>query len=192
MSPSISVRCSGLSPVVTKAEVISRYHGALQTVDPFDIISTDASGWTLRGGITVPLLDGGARKARTRQAQAHAREALARYRLTVLRAFVEMSDAMAALETDRQRLEAMSRAVALSGESADVTLDAARLGARTAGEVLQARRQLDRDRHDLAQAQAQRFADLVSLYAASAADWGGGEVPARAASRGRDGVGPGR
>ena len=162
-------------------------NGALAAVNPQDVISTDASGWTLLGGLTAPIFDGGARKARTRQAEAQAREALARYRLTVLRAFVEVSDAMAALETDRQRTEALTRAVSLSRESADVTLRAAQLGARTAAEVLQARRQLDRDRRDLAQAQAQRLSDLVSLYAASAADWRG-----REASEGRNGVGPGR
>lgn len=162
-------------------------NGALSSIKPEDVISTDAAGWTLLGGLTAPIFDGGARKARTRQAEAQAREALARYRLTVLRAFVEVSDAMAALETDRQRTEALTRAVSLSRESADVTLQAAQLGARTAAEVLQARRQLDRDRRDLAQAQAQRLSDLVSLYAASAADWRG-----REASGARNGVGPGR
>ena len=162
-------------------------NGALSAVNPEDVISRDATGWTLLGGLTAPIFDGGARKARTRQAEAQAREALARYRLTVLRAFVEVSDAMAALETDRQRTEALTRAVSLSRESADVTLRAAQLGARTAAEVVQARRQLDRDRRDLANAQAQRLSDLVSLYAASAADWGGRDV-----SGGANGVGPGR
>lgn len=162
-------------------------NGALSAIKPQDVISTDASGWTLLGGLTAPVFDGGARKARTRQAEAGAREALARYRLTVLRAFVEMSDAMAALETDRQRVEALSRAVSLSGESAEVTLNAARLGGRTATEVIQARRQLDRDRRDLAQAKAQRLSDVVGLYAASAAEWRADE-----AAGGRDGVGAGR
>lgn len=159
--------------------------GALSAVKPEDVILTDAKGWTLLGGLTAPIFDGGARKARTRQAEAEAREAMARYRLTVLRAFVEVSDSMAALETDRQRLDALTRAVSLSGESAAVTLDAARLGGRTAAEVLEARRQLDRDRRDLAQAQAQRLGDIVSLYAASAADW-------RVASGEPHGVSPGR
>ena len=162
-------------------------NGALSAIKPEDVISSDATSWTLLGGLTAPLFDGGARKARTSQAEAAAREALARYRLTVLRAFVEVSDAMAALEADRQRVDALTRAVALSGKSADVTLDAARLGARTAGDVLQSRRELDRDRRDLAQAQAQRLGDLVSLYAASAADWRAGDT-----SGGPGGVGPGR
>lgn len=98
---------------------------------------------------------------------------------------------MAALRTDQQRLDALRRAVALSGESADVTLVAARLGARTASEVLQSRRQLDRNRRDLAQAQAERLADLVTLYAASAADWRGAAAPASIGG-GPDGAGPGR
>jgi NodT family efflux transporter outer membrane factor (OMF) lipoprotein len=160
-------------------------NGALSALNPADVISTDASGWTLLGGVAAPLFDGGARKARTRQAEAQAREALARYRLTVLRAFVEVSDAMAALQTDQQRLDALARAVSASGEAADVTLAAARLGGRTAADVVQSRRQLDRDRRDLAQARAERLADLVSLYAASAADW-------RGAAGGPDGAGPGR
>ena len=162
-------------------------NGALSAIKPEDVISSDSSGWTLLGGLTAPVFDGGARKARTRQAEAAAREALARYRLTVLRAFVEMSDAMGALETDRQRVDALTRAVSLSGESAEVTLQAARLGGRTALEVIQARRQLDRDRRDLAQARGQRLADLVSLYAASGADWRATDV-----SGGQDGVSAGR
>lgn len=162
-------------------------NGAFAANDPQDLISTDSTAWTLLGGLTAPVFDGGVRKARTRQAEAQAREAQARYRLTVLRAFVEVSDAMAALATDQQRLAALKRAVAFSGETADVTLKAGRLGARTAGEVVQARRQWDRDRRDLAQAQAQQLSDMVNLYAASAADWrqaNGSGSPG--------GVGPGR
>ncbi|HQT53206.1 MAG: efflux transporter outer membrane subunit [Phenylobacterium sp.] len=166
-------------------------NGALSALDPADLISPDAAGWTLLSGVTAPVFDGGARKARTRQAEAEARGAHARYRLTVLRAFVEVSDAMAALRTDQQRLDALKRAVALSGESADVTLVAARLGARTASEVLQSRRQLDRNRRDLAEAQAERLADLVTLYAASAADWRATAAPASIRG-GPDGAGAGR
>lgn len=162
-------------------------NGAFSGIKPEDVISADATGWTLLGGLTAPVFDGGARKARTRQAEAQAREALARYRLTVLRAFTEVSDALAALDSDRQRLGALTRAVSLAGESADVTLAAARLGGRTAGDVLQARRQLDRDRRDLAQAQAQRLGDLVALYAAAASEW---REPS--ATGGQDGVGEGR
>ncbi|WP_293680435.1 efflux transporter outer membrane subunit [uncultured Phenylobacterium sp.] len=167
--------------------IVLSANGALSALDPVDLISLDSSGWTLLSGLTAPVFDGGARKARTRQAEAEARAALARYRLTVLRAFVEVSDAMAALQTDQLRLDALTQAVALSGDVADVTLAAARLGARTAGDVVQARRQLYLDRRDLSQAQAERLSDLVGLYAASAADWRDA-----ANAGGSDGASPGR
>lgn len=162
-------------------------NGGFSGLTPGDVISPDASAWTLLGGVAAPLFDGGARKARTKEARAEALEALARYRVTVLRAFVEVSDAMAALQTDQTELEALTRAVARSQQGADDTLAAARLGARTAGDVIQSRRQLYRDQRSLAQAQARRLSDLVDLYAASAADWRDAQT-----AGGPGGVGPGR
>lgn len=146
-------------------------NGAFQALTPQDVISSNSTGWTLLTGLTAPVFDGGARKAHTRAAEADARRALARYRLTVLRAFTEVSDALAALQSDSRRVETLGRGVKFSGEAADITLDAARLGARTAGDVVSSRRQLDRDRRELAQAQAQRLSDYVTLFAATAADW---------------------
>jgi NodT family efflux transporter outer membrane factor (OMF) lipoprotein len=166
-------------------------NGGFSGLTPGDVISPDASAWTLLGGVAAPLFDGGARKARTKEAQAEALEALARYRVTVLRAFVEVSDAMAAVQSDQSELEALTRAVARSQLGADDTLAAARLGARTAGDVIQSRRQLYNDQRRLAQAQAQRLSDLIDLYAASAADWRD-QAQAQAPAGGAIGVGPGR
>ena len=49
--------------------------------------------------------------------------------------------------------------------------NAYRLGGGTLMQVVDAERQLSRASRALAEAQAQRFADLVQLYAATAADW---------------------
>ncbi len=166
--------------------------GGFSGLTPGDVISPDASAWTLLGGVAAPLFDSGARKAKTKEAQAEAREALARYRVTVLRAFVEVSDAMAALQTDQTQLDALTRAVARSQEGADVTLAAARLGARTAGDVIQSRRQLYNDQRSLARAQAQRLSDLVDLYAASSADWRDAQTSAQGPGGGPGGIAPGR
>lgn len=161
--------------------------GTLTGLSPDEVFSTDGTGYTLLSGLTAPLFDGGARKARTRAAEADARLALANYRGTVLKAFNEVSDAMAALRTDEEELDALTRAVTHSQRVADDTLAAARLGARTAADVIQSRRQLDRDKRSLAEARARRLSDLVTLYAASAADWR--EVQA---DGGADGGRPGR
>lgn len=163
--------------------------GALTALTPDEVFATDSTGYTLLSGLTAPLFDGGARKARTRAARAEAQAALARYRQTVVKAFTEVSDSMAALRADELEVEAMTRAVAHSQRVADDTLAAARLGARTAADVVQSRRQLDRDLRSLAQARTRQLSDLVNLYAASAADW---RDVAQASSGGPDGGGPGR
>jgi len=145
--------------------------GTLSGLTPDDVFGKDSTGYTLLSGLTAPLFDGGVRKARTKAAEAEAREALAAYRQTVLKAFREVADAMAALKTDEAELEALNRAVTHAQRVADDTLAAARLGARTAAEVIQSRRQLDFDQRRLAEARARRLEDLIALYAASAADW---------------------
>ena len=93
-------------------------NGAFTALTPGDVISTDSTGYTLLAGLTAPLFDGGARKARTRAAEAEARVALARYRQTVLKAFTEVSDSMAALARDQEELDALAGAVAHSQQLA--------------------------------------------------------------------------
>jgi NodT family efflux transporter outer membrane factor (OMF) lipoprotein len=162
-------------------------NGSLSGLTPDDVFSTSSTGYTLGSGLTAPLFDGGARKARTRAAEADARASQARYRRTVLKAFNEVSDAMASLRTDEAEVASLTRAVGHSQQLADDTLAAARLGARTAAEVIQSRRQLDRDLRSLAEARARRLSDIVTLYAASGADWREAQV-----AGGAGGVSPGR
>ncbi|MBL8556390.1 MAG: efflux transporter outer membrane subunit [Phenylobacterium sp.] len=162
-------------------------NGSLSGLTPDDLFSPSSTGYTLASGLTAPLFDGGARKARTRVAEAEARVSQARYRRTVLKAFNEVSDAMAALKTDEDEIAALTRAVGHSQQLADDTLAAARLGGRTAAEVIQSRRQMDRDLRSLAEARARRLSDIVTLYAASGADWREAQT-----AGGVGGVGPGR
>lgn len=140
---------------------------------PEDLFGYSATGWNLFSGVSAPLFDGGALKARRRAAEAEARVAMARYQETVLRAFVQVSDVLAALATDRDQLAARGHALA----AAEATLRDAEAGYRLGGvtlmQVVEAGRQLSGARRDLAQAQGQQFLDFVQLYAASAADWRG-------------------
>ncbi len=166
-----AVAAVGVATAEQYPDVRLSARGALSALTPGDVISTDSTGFTLFSGITAPLFDGGARKARTRVAEAEARAALARYRQTVLEAFTQVSDALAALQTDNRRLAALQRAVAASQSEADDILAAARLGGATAQRVIETRRELVRVRRALAEAEAQRLSDIVTLFAASAADW---------------------
>jgi NodT family efflux transporter outer membrane factor (OMF) lipoprotein len=141
-------------------------------IKPENLFDYSSSGWNLLSGVTAPIFSGGRLKAERQAAEAEARASLARYQQTVLRAFVQVSDALAALETDDQQAAALTRAQTAAEATVRDAENAYRLGGGPLMQVVDARRQLSRARRALAEAQGQRFADLVELYAATAADWG--------------------
>ena len=96
---------------------------------------------------------------------------MARYQQTVLRAFVQVSDVLAALAADRDNLAARNLALAAAEANVRDADNGYRLGGATLMQTVDAHRRLSRTRHDLAEAQGQQFLDLVELYAATAADW---------------------
>jgi len=138
-----------------------------------------SSGWAIGPTLTFPVFNGGRLKAERRAAEAQARAALARYDQTVLRAFVQVSDVLAALGSDEQSIAALRRALTSAEANARNARTAYELGGGTLLEVTDAQRQLSRARRNLMQAEGQKFADLVQLYAATATDWrGAADTPA--------------
>ena len=130
-----------------------------------------ASGWNIGPELTAPIFNGGRLRANRRAADADAKIALARYRQTVLRAFTQVSDVLAALGADQQAVEALTRAASAAETNANYAQTAYRLGAGTLLQMTDAQRQLSRARRALIHAEGQKFADLVQLYAATATDW---------------------
>jgi outer membrane protein TolC len=135
------------------------------------LFSYGASGWNIGPALTMPIFNGGMLRADKRAAEAQARASLAQYRQTVLTAFTQVSDVLAALAHDDDRLTALTSAQ----EAADRALRDARtaytLGGGPLANVVNAQRQVDQARLDLVQAQSQKLLDIVQLYAATAADW---------------------
>jgi NodT family efflux transporter outer membrane factor (OMF) lipoprotein len=140
-------------------------------IQPQNLFNYSASGWSLLAGVTAPIFHGGTLKAERKVAEAEARASLARYQQTVLRAFVQVSDVLSALGTDQASIEALQRAAAAADVSARDAQTAYRLGGGTLLQVVDAQRTLSRTRRALVEAQGQRNADIVQLYAATAADW---------------------
>jgi len=140
-------------------------------IHPEDIFKYASSGWNVGPSLSAPLFNGGTLRARRRAAEAEARAAEARYRQTVLRAFVQVSDVLAALGSDQQSIEALDRAATAAEASARNAQAAYRLGGGNLLQAIDAQRQLSRARRALVQAQGQRYADFVQLFTATAADW---------------------
>jgi outer membrane protein TolC len=143
-------------------------------VKPDEIFNYSSTGWNLLSGFTAPILNGGRLKAERKVAEAEARASLARYQQTVLRAFVQVSDVLSALGTDQASIESLQRANAAADAGARDAQTAYRLGGGTLLQVVDSQRTVSRARRALVQALAQRYSDLVELYAATAADWRAG------------------
>jgi NodT family efflux transporter outer membrane factor (OMF) lipoprotein len=73
---------------------------------------------TLLAGVSVPLFDGGARRAQVRARQAAVDQAHSAYQSAVLTALREVEDALAALRGDRERLEHEEQAAQAAGNAA--------------------------------------------------------------------------
>lgn len=138
---------------------------------PDGLFGYGASGWNLFSGVSAPLLNGGRLKAEQRAAEADAKIAQARYQETVVRAFVQVSDALAALGADRDIVAANSRALATARARVGVGDASYKLGAATMRQVVEVRQDLNRAQMDVAQSRGRQLEDMVQLYAATAADW---------------------
>jgi NodT family efflux transporter outer membrane factor (OMF) lipoprotein len=142
-------------------------------IQPEKLFDYSASGWNVLAGVTAPIFHGGTLRAQRKAAEAEARASLARYKQTVLRAFTQVSDVLAALATDQQQIAALTNAQASAEATVRDAQNAYRLGGAPLIDVVDAQRQLSRARRAVAQAQAQKLADMAERYAATAADWRG-------------------
>lgn len=138
---------------------------------PEDLFSTANTGFSLLGGLTAPVFHGGSLKAEKRAAEAEARAAAARYRQTVLEAFGQTSDLLAALAND-------SRTVALRGETLGIAERSLHLSRRSfqvgnSGvlQVLDASRVAQQARLAMLDARSKQFVDVARLYLATAGGW---------------------
>jgi NodT family efflux transporter outer membrane factor (OMF) lipoprotein len=126
-----------------------------------------AAAWSLLGGLTQPLFDGGSRRAGKRAAVAEFKASAADYRQTILLAFSQVGDVLTALDHDTALLEAQSRALDLASES--LRLERINYASGEAGVLglLDSQRQLQRAALGRAQVQGQLYLDVVQLSVAT-------------------------
>jgi NodT family efflux transporter outer membrane factor (OMF) lipoprotein len=127
--------------------------------------------WSLGGGLTAPIFNGGQLSAERRAAVAAYDAAWQQYRSTVLQAFQNVADTLVALENDAKTLAADAEADALARETLQMTQGQYRLGAVNYLTLLVAQQQYDQAHTALVQAQAQRFTDTATLFQALGGGW---------------------
>ncbi|MCG6972760.1 MAG: efflux transporter outer membrane subunit [Desulfobacterales bacterium] len=131
-----------------------------------DLFNSDTVVWNFGAGLLQPLFHGGELKAKRRAAVAAYDQALALYRQTVLRAFLNVADVLRALESDARTLKAQFEAEKAAKDTLALTKKQFQFGAVSYLLLLAAQRQYQTVRISLIQAQAARFADTAALFQA--------------------------
>lgn len=142
-----------------------------QTNQFSDLFSSDALVWNVGAGLLQPIFRGGTLRAQKRAAVAAFEQALALYKQTVLQAFLNVADALRALEADARTLKAQAEVEQAARETLRLSKIQFRVGATSYLTLLDAQRQYQQARISLVQAQAARYADTAALFQALGGGW---------------------
>jgi NodT family efflux transporter outer membrane factor (OMF) lipoprotein len=127
--------------------------------------------WTVAGGLTQPLFEGGTLRAKRRAAIDAYDEVAAQYRLTVLQAFQQVADTLTALDNDAQALKAQYDALNAAQASLDLIQRQYQVGAVDYVSLLTAQQIYQQSRVAYVRAVASRYADTVLLFQALGGGW---------------------
>ena len=125
----------------------------------------------LAAGVTQPIFNGGTLKAQQRAAVAQFDRATAQYRGTVLNAFTDVANVLAALQRDAETLQVQLYAAETARQSLDITTERFQAGAIAYLPLLDAQRTYQQARILLVIAQANRYSDTVALFTALGGGW---------------------
>jgi NodT family efflux transporter outer membrane factor (OMF) lipoprotein len=127
--------------------------------------------WSYGASLSQTLFDGGALIHKKRAAVALMDQAGAQYRSTVLQAFRQVADTLAALQADAKTLEAQARAERAAANSLAIVRQNLQLGSASYLDLLTAEGLYDQAVVALAQARAARLTDTVALFQALGGAW---------------------
>jgi NodT family efflux transporter outer membrane factor (OMF) lipoprotein len=144
---------------------------AQQTSQLSDFLTRAGGVWSLGLNASAPLFHGGTLAARQHEAEERYRQSAASYRSTVIAAFVDVANALQALQHDAENYTAHSTALAAARASLDLTLDQYHAGKYTELQVLTAQQQYEQAALTQVQADAQRFTDTAALFRALGGGW---------------------
>jgi NodT family efflux transporter outer membrane factor (OMF) lipoprotein len=144
--------------------------------------------WTLGGGVTQPLFDGGTLLHKERGARQALIQAQAQYRSTVITAFQNVADTLHAIQFDGDGLAAAANAERAAKKAQDLTQLQYRLGYVNFLTLLGAQETYQQSLVALVQAQSNRYGDTAALFQALGGGWWnrGTEMAASGDASGKD------
>ncbi|HEY4369610.1 MAG TPA: efflux transporter outer membrane subunit [Steroidobacteraceae bacterium] len=157
----IGVAASRLYPQINISATLSQ-----QSTEVSNLFDHSSLAWSLIGGVTAPLFDGGTLRAQSRAAQDAMKASLAQYEQTVLEAFGQVADVLTALQHDAEQLTALRNALDTSEANFKLTRESYSVGNVGILQVLDAERLLQQAKLGYARAEAQRYQDTAQLFLA--------------------------
>jgi NodT family efflux transporter outer membrane factor (OMF) lipoprotein len=127
--------------------------------------------WSLGVDLAAPIFQGGSLRHQERAAKAAYVQAAEQYRSTVLTAFQDVADTLAALQHDAEGLQASANAEQAAKLSLDLAQRQYRDGYASYLSLLGAEQGYQQARIARVQAQASRYADTAALFLALGGGW---------------------
>jgi NodT family efflux transporter outer membrane factor (OMF) lipoprotein len=127
--------------------------------------------WSAGLGLAAPLFHGGTLAARADEAKQRYAQALSSYQSTVIGAFVDVADALQALQHNTDSYSAHNRALQAARANQELAVAEYRAGKYTELQVLTAEQQYQNAALTQVQADAQRFTDTAALFRALGGGW---------------------
>jgi NodT family efflux transporter outer membrane factor (OMF) lipoprotein len=138
---------------------------------PANLFVPGSSFWSVGTSLTQTLFDAGTLLHKKRAAVAAYDQSAAQYRSTVLSAFQDVANALRALQSDADALQAQLAAERTAADSLAISREQYRAGAITYLSLLTAEQTYQQTRISLVQAQANRFSDTAALFQALGGGW---------------------
>lgn len=144
---------------------------AQQTTSLDELFTRPGGVWSVGLGLAAPLFHGGTLAAQEDEARQRYAQALAAYRGTVITAFVDVADALQALQHDADSYTAHDRALEAARANRELAAAEYRAGKYTELQVLTAEQQYQDAALTQVQADVQRFTDTAALFRALGGGW---------------------
>jgi multidrug efflux system outer membrane protein len=141
------------------------------STDLSELFQWSSRAWLLGAVASLPLLDGGRRKAGIQATSADLDGAVARYREQVLAAFKDVEDQLAALRLLNEQAQAQARAVTSAARTTSLSGARYRAGYVSQLELLDAQRSELRNRRQALQGRSDRYQSTVALVRALGGAW---------------------
>jgi NodT family efflux transporter outer membrane factor (OMF) lipoprotein len=145
--------------------------GGYQSAALASLFQPNAAFFSLVGGLTQPIFDGGRIQGNFELTQARQDELLQTYRKTVVQSFADVDNALVAIRQTTERLRLQREVVRASKRAFELSEQQLRAGTADIVTVLNTQLTLFQAEDVLSQAQLARLQAIVSLYQALGGGW---------------------